>query len=62
MSRRPGIGAGWIDQFGDEVYGGDSVIVNGKEQRPPRYYDCRFEIGDPERMVDVRRSRRSRVD
>lgn len=39
MSRKPGIGARWIEQFGGEVYQSDSVIVNGRQARPPRFYD-----------------------
>lgn len=39
MSRRPGIGAGWFDKFKGDVYPRDGVIVNGKQTRPPRFYD-----------------------
>ena len=39
MSRRPGIGRGWIDKFGPDVFNYDHVIVNGFETRPGRYYD-----------------------
>jgi len=42
MSRRPGIGSSWFDQFRDDVYPADSVIVKGVECRPPRYYDQRL--------------------
>lgn len=41
MSRRPGIGAGYYEKFGAEVVAHDSVVVNGREVRPPRYYDGR---------------------
>lgn len=58
MSRRPGIGAEWFRRFGSEVYPADSVIVNGKEVKPPRYYDLQFEIVDPEGFEKVRRARR----
>lgn len=47
MSRRPGIGRGWIEKFTSDVYPGDFVVVNGKRQRPPRYYDKFFEAVDP---------------
>jgi len=43
MSRRPGIGKGWITKYAPEVYQHDSVIVNGKERKPPRYYDDHLE-------------------
>lgn len=38
-----GIGAGWIEKFRKDVYPSDSVVVRGKEMRPPRYYDNRLE-------------------
>ena len=38
-SLKPGIGSGWIDKFGSEVFLGDSVIVNGKEVPSTKYYD-----------------------
>lgn len=38
MSRRPGIGQGWIDKHRDEVATHDSVIIEGKQAQPPRYY------------------------
>ena len=46
MSRRPGIGSGYYDKYGKEVYTHDSVIVNAREVRPPRFYDTRFELHD----------------
>lgn len=39
MSRRPGIGAGWVAKFRSDVYPADEVVVNGHRSRPPRYYD-----------------------
>lgn len=43
MSRRPGIGAKWIEKWADQVYPRDEVIVNGKIQKPPKFYDDRQE-------------------
>lgn len=39
MSRRPGIGHGWLAKYKPDVYPSDSVIINGAECRPPRFYD-----------------------
>lgn len=39
MSRRPGIGYGWITEYAGEVVAADSVVVRGVECKPPRYYD-----------------------
>lgn len=43
MSRRPGIGKGWFDKYKDETYKHDSVIIDGKEVRPPKFYDSQLE-------------------
>lgn len=43
MSRNPGIASSWYDKWGDEVFPADSVIQNGHEIKPPRYYDKLFE-------------------
>ena len=41
MSRRPGIGAGYYAKYGEEIRNLDSVVVAGREVRPPRFYDSR---------------------
>ena len=44
MSRRPGIGKGWIDKFLPDVFPGDFVVINGVKCRPPRFYDNQYEV------------------
>jgi hypothetical protein len=61
MSRRPGIGRGWFDKFGGEVYPADGVVVNGVLRKPPRYYDIRLAIESPEVFDGVRCSRMRRI-
>lgn len=39
MSRRPAIGKRWIQKNWRDVYAHDSVVVDGIEAKPPRYYD-----------------------
>ncbi|UDN67681.1 replication initiator protein [robinz microvirus RP_93] len=58
MSRRPGIGAGYYSRYGDEVRAHDNVIVNGRPVRPPRFYDGRSEIADPDRFAVVKADRK----
>jgi hypothetical protein len=58
MSRRPGIGTGYYERFGSEVRVHDSVVVNGKEVRPPRFYDGKFELLDPVGYDLTKRKRR----
>lgn len=44
MSLKPGIGSGWFERFGKEVFPSDEVIVNGHPAKPPRYYEKLFEV------------------
>lgn len=46
MSRRPGIGFKYFKQFFKSVYAFDSVVMNGIEMKPPRYYDKLFALED----------------
>lgn len=48
MSLKPGIGAGWFSQFKRDVYPHDFCIINGKEVKPPKFYDKLFERENPE--------------
>lgn len=38
-SKHPAIGARWYEKFGDQVHAHDRVVLNGKPQKPPRFYD-----------------------
>ena len=64
MSRNPGIGKDWFDEYSSDVFPGDRVIVRGKACRPPRYYDGLFEVENPEEfgMLKERRRKASRTD
>lgn len=39
MSLNPAIGAEWLNRYGDDVFMRDYVIINGKKQKPPKYYE-----------------------
>lgn len=58
MSRRPGIGKGWISSFAGDIYPKDYTTINGKRLRPPRYYDAVFDISDPEAFRRVKEKRK----
>lgn len=47
MSRRPGIGSSWFDEYKGDVFPLDSVVYQGKKSRPPRYYSQKMELEDP---------------
>ena len=57
MSRKPGIGAPWLQKFQTDVYPSDFLIVNGKRVRPPRFYDARYEIVAPSDMAELKKRR-----
>lgn len=56
-SRRSGIGRGWYDLFKKDAYPSDFVILDGIKMRPPRAYDCYFEIDDPKLFRSIKRKR-----
>lgn len=47
MSLKPGIGALWFQKYHRDVYPHDYVVVNGREAKPPRYYDKQLAKLDP---------------
>lgn len=50
MSLRPGIGSSWYDKYGEHTHQLDSVVINGKEQRVPRYYDVLLDRKNPKEL------------
>lgn len=43
MSRKPGIGYSWFQRFTSDFYPSGSCVIDGREQKAPRYYDRAFE-------------------
>ena len=59
MSRRPGIGRGWLEKFTSDVYPHDYVVIrNGIKCRPPRYYDKVYDEIDPDGMSTIKYRRK----
>lgn len=54
QSRRPGLGAKFLNKFITDVYPSDFLIVNGKKARPPRFYDNLYEIVDPLGLEEIK--------
>jgi len=52
-----GIGRRWLDKYGRVVRRDDSVVLRGREMRPPRFYDKVFEHDAPEEFEKTRRRR-----
>jgi hypothetical protein len=62
MSRRPGIGAAWIEKYKNDVYPNDYVVINGKEVRPPRYYDNILSEEELEQLKKKRQENKILID
>lgn len=52
-----GLGKGFLERYQSDIYPQDKVIVNGHPQRPPRYYDLKYEQSEPEIMESIRAER-----
>jgi hypothetical protein len=63
MSRRPGIGLGWFNEFKDtDVYAWDEIIVRGhKKCKPPRYYDRKYEESNPFEYSKIKEKRIDKI-
>lgn len=62
-SLKPGIGRGFVEQFGEsDIFPFDECVVRGARCKPPRYYDKFLEKLDPERFQLVKDRRRVRAE
>lgn len=57
MSLKPGIGAKWSDKYKTDIYPHDYVVIRGKESRPAKYYDIRYEKQHPDEMEEIKQKR-----
>lgn len=60
MSKKPGIGHDWYEQWKTDVYPSDQVVYDGRVFRPPRYYDKLLEREDPHELQRVKSKRTDR--
>lgn len=61
MSRRPGLGKGWIEQYKTDVYPHDKVVMNGKLSKPPRFYDKFLEEADKQMHELIKAQREAKA-
>lgn len=61
VSLKPGIGAPWLKKYMRDTYPSDSVIIRGKEVKPPKYYDKLFAIDNPEEFLTLKQQRKNSV-
>lgn len=52
-----GIGRGWFERYGADVFPSDEVIVGGRSCRAPRFYDKLLEDANPEAFAAIQRER-----
>jgi len=57
MSRRPGIGDGWLKKYKTDVYPDDHVIINGKPIKVPKFYDRNYDLTNPEQYGNIKAER-----
>lgn len=58
MSRKPGIASKWYSQWKTDVFPSDSVVVRGREMKPPKFYVRQLEIDDPLTFRIVKKRRK----
>lgn len=56
-----GIGKRYYERFHAEVYTHDSVVINAREVRPPRYYDSLYELTNSGELAKIKRKRRMKA-
>jgi len=62
MSLKPAIGRRWIEKYWQDVYPRDYIVVDGIQQKPPRYYDKWLEKNHPELALQVREKRYAEME
>lgn len=62
MSRRPGLGAAFLEQYSTDIYPCGSVVLGGQKYKPPRYYDEKYKKINPERLEEIKNERVSKIN
>lgn len=52
-----GIAGKWYERFKGDVYPSDSVVIRGREMKPPKYYDRLLELEDPAARAAIKERR-----
>lgn len=54
MSRRPGIGSAWYDQYSADAFPDDFLIHEGKKHPVPKYYFDKLKKEDPDKAQAIK--------
>lgn len=57
MSLNPAIAKNWLPLYGKAVYDYDQVVIDGRKQKPPKYYDKWLETQNKEKHTTVKAKR-----
>lgn len=62
MSRKPGLARKYYDENKDKFYATDTIIIStdkgGLKFKPPKYFDCLYELDNPEEYGKIKAKRR----
>jgi len=61
MSLKPGIGYEWYKKYKSDVYPHDYVVINGKQVKPPKFYDKKLKSDFPFEWDEVEFKRYSQA-
>lgn len=56
MSLKRPIGKTWLTTFKSDVYPSDFVVINGRKQKPPRYYDNQLSEDERTPLKETRKA------
>jgi len=57
MSKKPGLGHGWLEKYQTDVFPSDEIIINGKSVKVPRYYDNQFQMENADQFTAIQKTR-----
>lgn len=57
MSRKPGLGAWWLERYESDVLPRDYVVVEGRKAKVPRYYLDQYAKRFPELVEEIKQAR-----
>lgn len=59
MSRRPGIGRPFVEEYSRDIYAIDAIILrNGLKMHPPKYYDSIYDQINPSKLKEIKEVRK----
>jgi len=59
--RQAAIGKRFLEKHGTNIYDHDRVVINGRPQKPPKYYDNWLKSQNPDKHTSVKEERQKNV-